>query len=175
MLLIIKFLAKILSLLNSEVSPKQIAAGFAYGVLLGLVPVGMFSSLLLLFALIINFNLASLFLATAILKLLSFAVDPLANKLGYLLLVKMPSLTAFWTKLYNTPLVPYTKFNNTLVMGSFAWGLLLLIPAFFLAVAGIKGYRIHVRDKVLKFKVMQMIKASSLYKYYASFRGLAGQ
>ncbi len=175
MLLLIKFLANIFSLLNSEVSPKQIAAGIAYGVLLGLVPASLFATFLLLLSFIINFNLAAVGLAAAIFKLVSYELDPLANRIGYHLLTQVPSLTHVWTKLYNMPLVPYSRFNNTLVMGSFVLGLLALIPSFFLAVLGVKLYRTHFRDKVLKFKVVQVVKASSFYKYYASYKDIRGQ
>src|SRR5690349_19276278 len=123
MLLIVKFLAKIFSLLNSEISPRQIAAGFAYGALIGLLPAsGLLPYVLLLVAFIINFNLAALFLAAAIFKILSFLLDPIANQLGFFALTKIKALVPFWTSLYNMPLVPYTRFNNTIVMGSLIAG-----------------------------------------------------
>jgi len=174
MLLIIKFIAKIFSLLNSEVSSREIAAGCAFGVFLGFVPAGGLTLLLMLVALIINFNLAAVFLAAAILKLISYATDPLANAIGYQLLVQVPSLKPFWTTLYNLPAVPYTKFNNTLVLGSFVISLLLVIPAYFLAKAGVNIYRARLQARFQKFKIVQIIKASSFFKYYESFRGVSG-
>jgi uncharacterized protein (TIGR03546 family) len=151
MLLIAKFLAKIFTILNSEISPRQIAAGFAYGVILGLVPAsGLMPLVLLLIGLIINFNLAALFLAAAIFKLLSFAVDPAANHVGFYALTKISGLVPFWTKLYNMPVVPYTKFNNTIVMGSLIVGILLFIPMYFLAKSFVVNYRTKYRQHVEK-------------------------
>lgn len=176
MLLLIRFLAKAFSLLNSEISPKQIAAGFAYGALIGLIPVGSLMPYALLFlGLVINFNLTAMFLAAAIFKLLSFGIDPVANHIGFQLLTKISSLKPFWTELYNMPVVPYTKFNNTIVMGSLAIGLFLFIPVFGLTVQGVKVYRTRLREKFLKFKIVQAIKASTFYKYYASYQDITGQ
>jgi uncharacterized protein (TIGR03546 family) len=176
MLLIIKFLAKAFALLNSEISPKQIAAGIAYGALMGLIPVGSLLPLvLLLLALIINFNLSAVFLAAAIFKILSFAIDPLANQVGYIFLVKMQALKGFWTTLYNLPVVPYTKFNNTIVLGSLIIGLLLLLPVYFAAIAGVNNYRAHWRQKFEQMKIIQAIKASTFFKYYVTYRDWRGE
>lgn len=175
MLLIIKFLAKILAILNGEVSHRQIAAGFALGALIGLIPAtGILPILLLLFSFIVNVNLAILFVASAIFKLLAFLIDPLANSVGYELLVN-DSLKDFWTRLYNMPAVPFTKFNNTLVLGSFLIGVAALIPLYFLASWGVTRYRTKMRQRILQMKIVQVVKASSFYKYYLSFRGLTGE
>lgn len=176
MLLIIKFLAKIVSILNGEISPKQIAAGFALGVWIGLLPVrGLMPIVLLLLSFVLNVNLAILFVAAGIFKLVAYLIDPIANQLGFHLLTNVPSLTAFWTKLYNTPIVPYTNFNNTIVLGSFVIGFVLLIPMYFIGKWGIVNYRAKYREKFLQSRVMQVIKASTFYKYYVTFQGLRGE
>lgn len=175
MLLIIKFLAKIFSLLNGEISPRQIAAGFAYGALIGLLPAnGLMPYLFLLLGFIINFNLAALFLAAAIFKILSFGFDPIANQLGFFALTKIKALTPFWTQLYNMPVVPYTKFNNTITMGSLIAGIILLIPVYFLAKQFVVTYRTRWREKILKTKIAQVVQASTFYKYYLSYKEFTG-
>src|SRR5262245_51304405 len=134
MLLLAKYFAKVFSILNGEISPRQIAAGFAWGVLIGLLPLsGFMPYVMLILAFIININLAIMFLAAGAFKFIAFLIDPIANAIGYKLLVNMPPLKGFWTHLYNLPVVPYTKFNNTLVMGSLVVGLLLLIPSYIFA------------------------------------------
>jgi uncharacterized protein (TIGR03546 family) len=175
MLLIAKYLGKLFAILNGEVSPRQIAAGFALGVLIGIASVkGLLPLLLLLIALIINVNLAMLFLAAAIFKIISYAFDPLANSVGYALLVKVPPLKGLWTALYTLPLVPYTNFNNTIVLGSVVIGLVLLIPMYFLAKVGVVNYRARWRQKVLAWKIVKIIQASSFYKFYLSYRSFRG-
>jgi uncharacterized protein (TIGR03546 family) len=174
MLLLIKFTAKIFSILNGEVSARQIAAGVALGVWIGLIPVGLLPTLLLFLALVVNVNLAMLFVASAIVKLLAFLVDPVANHLGFALLVKTGGLKPFWTKLYNMPVVPYTKFNNTIVLGEFVLGLVLFIPVYFLARIGVEAYRARYREKIKNSKFMKTLQASTFYKYYVTFRDLRG-
>ncbi|MFN0117638.1 MAG: TIGR03546 family protein [Elusimicrobiota bacterium] len=176
MLILAKIVAKILSILNGEVSPRQIAAGFSIGVLIGLLPLGGLMSLFVIFgAFLINVNLAIMFVAAGIFKIIAYAIDPIANQIGYQLLTQVPALTPFWTKLYNLPVVPYTKFNNTLVLGSLVLGIVLLIPAYFLAKKGIVQYRTHLKQKVLDLKIMKMFQASSIYQYYQSFKGIVGK
>ncbi len=176
MLLIAKFLAKVLSVLNSEISPRQIAAGFAFGVWMGLLPLtGLLPTLFLVFSFLININLTIMFVAAGIAKLLAFGLDPLANQLGYSLLVKTEGLRAFWTQLYNMPVVPFTKFNNTLVLGSFVIGFFLLVPMYFFGRWGVTQYRARWREKILKTRLMQLFKASTVYKLYSTYQGIAGE
>lgn len=176
MLLVVKFLAKVLTVLNSEISPRQIAAGFAFGVLIGLVPVtGLLPLLLLLAAFLVNINLSIMAVSTAIFKLVAFGLDPVANRVGYTLLAKTAALHGLWTKLYNMPVVPYTKFNNTLVLGSFVIGILLLIPMYFVGLWGVEKYRRDWREKVLASRIMQAFKASSVYKLYQTYQGFKGE
>ena len=175
MLAILKFVAKVLAVLNSEISKRQIGAGFAYGALLGLVPAsGLLPVLLLLLGLVVNINLVMMVVAAAIFKLLSFAVDPLANSVGYALLAKTPALAGFWTALYNMPVVPYTRFNNTIVLGSFVIGLASLVPVYFAAVWLVEQYRTRWRETILRMKIVQVAKASRLYRFYLSYKGLSG-
>jgi len=176
MLLLAKFLAKLFNILNGEISPRQIAAGFALGVWIGLLPLnGLMPTVLLLLAFVINVNLAILAVSTGLFKLMAYLLDPLANEFGFALLTKVPSLRGFWTKLYNLPVVPYTKFNNTLVMGSLVIGFLSLVPMYFLAKWGVVLYRTRLRERILKMKIVQLLKASTFYKYYLSYKGITGQ
>ncbi len=176
MLIIAKFLAKIISVLNSEISPRQIAAGFAFGAIVGLLPVrGLLPYVLTLLSLIINVNLVSMAFAAALFKIISFALDPLANTIGFKVLAEIPGLKSFWTELYNMPLVPYTRFNNTIVMGSLILGILLFIPLYGMAKVGVMRYRTNLRDKFMKFKIVQVLKTSALWRYYESFQNARGQ
>ena len=61
--------------------------------------------------------------------ILSPWLDPLSHRIG-LFLLQHPYLHSGWTWLYNQPLAPWTYFNNSVVLGSFVIGLLLLYPAY---------------------------------------------
>jgi uncharacterized protein (TIGR03546 family) len=175
MLFIAKFLGRLLAALNSEESPKQIAAGFAYGAWIGLLPlVGILPLIFALLAFLININLAVMAAATLVFKLLAYLIDPLANQIGFFLLTKIPSLHPMWTELYNMPIVPYTRFNNTIVLGSLVIGFLLLVPNYFLGKKLLIAYRVRYRDRIAKTKIVQAFKASTIFQWYETYRGIRG-
>jgi uncharacterized protein (TIGR03546 family) len=176
MLIIAKLIRNILSALNSEESPNQVAVGFAYGALIGLLPLkGLLPPVLVFLSFLININLGMVALGTLLFKVIAFAVDPVANHLGYTLLTQIAALRPFWTRLYNMPIVPYTRFNNTIVLGSFVIGVIGMIPLFFFAKWAVLQYRAKVRDKILKLKIMKLFQASKIYQYYQTYRGFRAQ
>lgn len=176
MLIIAKFVAKILKVLNSEISPSQVAAGFAFGALIGFVPVkGLLPVIFLILSFVLNINLVMVALGSALFKTLSFAFDPLSNQIGYFLLTQVPSLQPIWTALYNMPLVPYTRFNNTIVLGSFVVGCCALLPAFLAARMAVVAYRQTLRQRFLKLRIVQLFQATSFYRYYQAFQGIRGE
>ena len=142
----LKTLKQIIVIFQTDISHNQVAWGFALGAILGLVP-NMFMKLIL-FIVIMMFrvNVSAAFLAWAVYEILSFALDPLFDVVGYYVL-NITWLNAFYTWLYNLPVVPFTKFNNTVVMGSLVVGILLIIPNMLIAKKLLVYYRTHLRDK----------------------------
>jgi uncharacterized protein (TIGR03546 family) len=57
--------------------------------------------------------------------------------------------------MYNMPFVPFTKFNNTLVMGGLAAGVVLYFPVFFLFMAFIPFYRTRIAPKIRESKLVK--------------------
>ena len=157
----LKLLKQIVVIFQTDISPNQVAWGFALGAILGLVP-NMFMKLVL-FIVIMMFrvNISAAFLAWAVYEILSFALDPLFDVVGYQLLT-IGSLNAFYTYLYNLPVVPFTKFNNTVVMGSFVVGIILIIPNMIIAKKLLVYYRTHLREKVSKWKIVKILSATIL-------------
>jgi len=66
--------------------------------------------------------------------------------------------------MYNMPFVPFTKFNNTLVMGGLVGGAVLWLPFFFLFMALIPLYRNHVAAKIRNSKIVNRILKFPLLK-----------
>ena len=157
----LKLLKQIIVIFQTDISPNQVAWGFALGAILGLVP-NMFMKLVL-FIVIMMFrvNVSAAFLAWAVYEILSFALDPLFDIIGYQVLT-IGSLNAFYTWLYNLPVVPFTKFNNTVVMGSLIVGIILIIPNMIIAKKLLVYYRTHLRDKVSKWKIVKILTATIL-------------
>lgn len=176
MLTILKLTGKVLAVLNGEVSPRQIAAGFAWGAVIGLVPFsGVLPIILILLGFVININLVMMFVALGVFKVVGFFIDPIADVIGRALLVESAALHPVWTALYNAPIVPYTKFNNTVVLGSLVLGLALLVPLYFAGGAFVVGYRTRYREKINKLRIVQVAKASKVYGFYRTYRGFRGE
>ena len=156
-----RLLSKILNFfkaLNGNVSKAQLAAGFACGVLLALIPAGnlLWIALYLVF-MFFKINAAAEFLTIGILKLAYGAFAPLTDAAGWSILGS-PALQGFFTRLYNTPIVPFTRFNNSLVMGGLAVGLGAWIPLFILFFILIGLYRRRISPR---------LKNSGFYKAIA--------
>jgi uncharacterized protein (TIGR03546 family) len=108
---------------------------------------------------IFRVNLSSAFLGIALFAIIGFAIDPLLDKIGYVVLVNFDFLNSFYTWLYNLPIVPFTKFNNTVVMGSLITGIILIIPNGIIAKKMLVYYRQNYKDKVANLKIIKFIDA----------------
>jgi uncharacterized protein (TIGR03546 family) len=162
----LKLLQSIVSTLNSEGTPRQIAAGLALGAALGLTPlVSAHNLVVFALACLLNVSFGAFLLGWTVFVPAGFALDPLFHRIG-LALLEAPALTGFWTASYNTPVVPLTSFNNSVVLGSFVSWVVLWLPVFFLSRWLVVKYRAHVYERLKKMKFFQAITASKLYSYY---------
>jgi len=121
--------------LVAERSPRQLAAGFALGMVLGLVPKGNLTAVglgLVLFT--CRVNLGAGLLAAAVFSWAGVWFDPAADDLGHLLL-GAGWLTPLWTALYNVPVARWSGFNNTVVLGNLGLGLILFYPVYVVSLA----------------------------------------
>jgi uncharacterized protein (TIGR03546 family) len=130
MFMILKPFRLLLKSFVTESTPGQMAFGLAMGVLIGLVPKGNLLAISLgVFLAATRANMAVAAAAAVVVMFASRWLDPLSDAVGVWVL-SQPSLQQLWITLYNTPLVPWTDFNNSVVMGGFVLGLLLLFPLY---------------------------------------------
>jgi uncharacterized protein (TIGR03546 family) len=169
MLAILKIIQSIFKTLHSEGTPRQVAAGIALGACIGLTPLLNLHNLAI-FSLIalLNVSFGGGMLGMALFTPLGFALDPIFNRVG-LGLLNSPGLRSMWTTWFNTPIVPFTNFNNSVVLGSFVSWIVLVIPIYFLARWGIARYRATIGDMVRQSKLYQAVTASKLYNLYRLF------
>ena len=170
MLALLKLIQSIIKTLHSEGTPGQVAAGMALGAALGLTPLMNVHNLLLFSLLVIlNLSFGGGMLGWALFVPLGFILDPVFHAIG-LQLLEVPSLRGLWTSMYNTPLVPYANFNNTIVLGSVVGWLALAVPIFFAARWAVARYRATIGERVQRSKFYQAITASKAYNIYRLFR-----
>ena len=169
----LKLLNRLVKILNGEIAPRQVAAGVAFGMIVGLTPTfSLHNLLVILLICIIRVNVSAFIFSSIIFGLLSFLVDPAAHLLGYLLLVKMEFLKPLWTMLYNMPLVPLTNFNNTLLLGSLIIALALFYPNLRFSEKGLVAYRATLKPKLEKTRVFKVLKASWIFKWYTKIQNI---
>ena len=70
------------------------------------------------------------------------------------------------------PLVPLTRFNNSVVMGAGILGFALAPMVFILSKVLIQKYRVVVLSKLKETKLWKAVKATSLYKWYYKYDNL---
>ncbi len=171
MLILLKLLQQLVKTLNSEGTPGQIAAGMALGAVLGLTPLVNLHNLVMLGAIMVfNVSFPGAMLGWALAVPVGFALDPLFDLIGRKLLLETPALTPLWTSLANTPVVPLTNFNNTVVLGSLVGWMVLAIPIYFLSRWGVDRYRVTIYQRLQKSRMFQAVTASKLYNVYRLFR-----
>jgi len=159
----IKGIAKLIVALNGNVKKSQIAAGLAWGVLLGLIPAGNFFWIVFfLISFFFSHHHGSKFLVMAIIKVCAPLIAPPIDLLGWAILHIEP-LQGLFTSLYNMPFVPFTKFNNTLVAGGIAAGIVLSIPLFFVFMPLITLYRNTLGQKIRDSKIVMAIMKFPLF------------
>jgi uncharacterized protein (TIGR03546 family) len=157
MFLILRPLRLLLQAFVMESTPRQMSLGLAFGVLVGLVPKGN------LLAIVLGTLLAStrvnLAIATLAIVLCSFAAlacDSLFDQIGGYILAHA-SLQSMWTELANMPFMPWTNFNNTIVMGSFATGLVLLWPVHRLSRPFFEKYAEKIAERARRWRWAKLI------------------
>jgi len=162
----IKLLQSLISTLNSEGTPGQIAAGLALGAAFGLTPlVNLHNLVVLALAVMLNVSIGGVLLGWTLFTPLGFALDPLFHRLGVALL-EAPALQGLWTALYNTPGVPLTAYNNSVVLGSLVGWLVLWLPIFYLARWLVVRYRVMIFERLKRMRFFQAVTASKLFSYY---------
>lgn len=110
--------------------PAQLAWGVALGTLLGIVPHGNLTALLLLLLILsLRINHAMAGLTAVGVSFAATHLDPYSHQLGDRLLTD-PDLAGLAAQAWSLPLAPWTHLNNTVVLGSLLIGIASVGPIF---------------------------------------------
>ena len=169
----LKLVANFIKILREGQTPAQVAGGFALGSILGLSPMLTLQGLIVwLVIFVLDVNLSAATLSLLIFSLFAFIFDPLFHHLGYYLLVDIDGLKGVWTALYNAPIAPLTRFNNTVVIGSFVSALIFFPLVYFGMKKFVVAYRTTVGARIEKMKIYQVISNSWIVQTYQRIRGM---
>lgn len=145
-----------------DATPQQMALGCALGVAIGLVPKGNLIAITLMVILgALRVNLGVGVLTAFCVSWLGIFVDPFSHQIGEEVLTH-DALQATWTELYNLPFVPWTRFNNTVVMGSTVLGLALLLPIYWATLPIFAKYTPKWGEKLSHYKVVHVLQSAEL-------------
>jgi uncharacterized protein (TIGR03546 family) len=171
----LKAVAKLLKVLNSETDPGQISLAFCFSMIAGLTPLfSLHNLLVILLVLVLRVNLSAFILGITFFSGIAYLLDPFFHRLG-LAVLTAGSLKGLWTSLYNVTLLRIEHFNNSIVMGSLLFSLILYVPLFLLSNQLIFRYREHMLAWIRKSRIMQAFKATKLYSVYRTVSGWRGE
>jgi uncharacterized protein (TIGR03546 family) len=172
--LLFKQFFTLLKLLNSDTGQNQIAAGAAAGFILGMTPAFSLQTILVIFCIFLfRVQISMAFLCAFLFSFFGWLLDPIFHKVGGYILTS-PSLIGLWTTMYNLPIVPYTRFNNTIVMGSGVISILLSPVVFFVTRSLVIRYRETIVARLKETKLWKAVKATAFYKWYYTYDKLYG-
>ncbi len=115
---------------GSPIRPTSLALATACGVGLGFLPVDSLAFYTwLVLSVILPTNLVLLAISAVLFHGVAWGCEPLFHKLGAILLTNS-HLDTTWQYLANMPIVPWTRFSNTTVLGGAVVGLVLFWPVF---------------------------------------------
>lgn len=155
-------LAKILKVLNSQVSPWQIGWAIALGLFAGILPFGLLTLLIILIVCLLTINLSTFIVVWGLTKgLMLLLADPLEN-----LTWQYAQNDTLLKLLANTETLQLLHLHHTLTLGAFVLGAVLLVPVAWLSKVLVMQYRGRVMSSVEKWKLTQMLKASKLFALY---------
>lgn len=134
--------------LGRDNTKSQIAFGVAIGMLLGLIPyftLHWFLVVALLF--VFRMNLLGALVSALGFSVFSVLLQPWFESLGFWILTGHPKLIPLFARAYHAPLIPYTSFNHSTVMGCTIVGMILFLPVFW----GTQSFVPKVRERVHTF------------------------
>ncbi|MCX5665802.1 MAG: DUF2062 domain-containing protein [Candidatus Omnitrophica bacterium] len=166
---IINLPAKIVSIVEGNISPREIAAGVCLGAFLGFIPLnGPMALLLAVFFFLFRINRVATLFTLPIFKLVYLlGMYRLTDITGAYILEKAGFLAGFWRWVTHLPIISYLDINNTLIAGGLVIATALSVPIYFIS------KRLVI---FLSAKYAEQIKNSALAKLLPGIKlmGLVG-
>lgn len=160
-----RFIYKLLDVLILDATDLGIAFGCVLGFQLGLIPV-LTLQWIAVFLCVILFRVN--FLSVLSVGILSFGIsevlEPVFHRIGLKILTGFPEFYSLWGWMHHMPIVPFTGFNNTVVLGASLTAYLLTIPFFFICLRSLPKIRSSISH------LWYTTKMSRSYSHYTRAR-----
>jgi uncharacterized protein (TIGR03546 family) len=167
--LILKQIFAFIKLLNSDTGTISLAAGMTCGFILGMTPsLSLHSLIIFLILFFFRIQIGAALLTAFFFKFIAYILDPAFHAIGSRVL-EIESLQGFYTNLYNMPIIPFTRFNNSIVMGSAVVTFALSPLVFILSRLFIIKYRVVVVARFKETKIWKAIEATKFYQWYYKY------
>lgn len=167
--LILKQLFAFIKLLNSDTGNISLAMGMTCGFILGMTPtLSLHSLLIFLILFFFRIQIGAALVTAFFFKFVAFLLDPVFHMVGSKVL-EMESLRGFFTTLYNMPIIPFTRFNNSIVMGSAVVTFTLSPLVFIASQYFIVKYRELVVARFKNTKFWKAMEATKFYQWYYKY------
>ena len=159
---IIRPLRALVKGLRRNNTPRQIAFGVALGMLAGLIPKGnLIAAVLVVLLLSIKVNRGAAVFCALVFSWLGVLLDPLSHRLGSVIL-HSDSLEPMLAGMYELPVLPWTSFNNTVVLGNLLIGILLFYPTYRAARYTALHYLPPLTERMKRYKIYQVLFGTEL-------------
>ncbi len=170
--MILKQLFAFLKLLNSDVGTTSISFGVVCGLFLGLTPAFSPQTILVMILLFMfRIQIGAAFIAAFAFAMPAYLLDGVFHIVGKMVL-EVDAFQGIYTTMYNMPIVPFSKFNNSVVMGSFVVAIFLSPFIFFITKYLVNKYRELVVARIKGTKLFKALQTTSLYKWYYKYNEL---
>jgi len=161
---VLRYIKSFFLALNANAHPGDIAHGVALGLFLAMVPkANLLWAFLFLFILFVRVNKGAFFLSLILLAFVVPFTDVAIEALGYGIL-SLPFLQGPYEGLYAVPFAGLTRFNNSMVMGGLAAGIVLYVPAYAIVRFLVDRYRKVLQPKIANSKFMKVLVNLPLVK-----------
>jgi uncharacterized protein (TIGR03546 family) len=159
----LKLIRKVFKILQSELSPAQVGAGFSLGIFMGLAPLGLHSLLLVSLALLLRLSFSSFLIAFGLFKIFYLPLRGASYALGEAIL-EWPPLDPLWQTVLHWPIIAPLGFERYLLFGSYMLSFLIAIPTFFLVRFLVGKYRQSFLAYVEGSQVYQRLRERRWFK-----------
>lgn len=166
------FFLKFFKELNTAENEKAITLALAFGLIGGFLPFfNIFSLIIFILAFILRIPFGLYLASLSVFSIVGYFLDPIFAKTGYIILTT-PIFVPLWEFLYNLPLMRWSGYNNTVVMGGFTIGIIFAIILFVILNKSIILYREKIfallqQNRYLKWLVPDKIEKKGLFRISA--------